>query len=207
MYLGDHARRDPGKAALVHAATGTTISYRELDERSNRLAHLLRALGLKRGDHIALLMENNLRFMEVVWAALRAGLYVTAINRYLTPGEAAYIVNDCDAEALVTSYAMRETAAPLAAFIPNCRLRLMTDGIIDGWSSYEATVAAHPSTSIPDECLGDTMLYSSGTTGRPKGIKRPLLDPPGFAGAALSRRTPRLRLGRALLWWHRRDDG
>ena len=181
MYLGDHALRDPGKAALIHAATGTTVSYRELDARSNRLAHLLRSQGLRRGSHIALLMENNPRFMEVVWAALRAGLYVTAINRYLTPDEAAYVVNDCDAEALVTSFAMREVAAPLAGLIPGCRVRLMTDGIIDGWASYEDATANQPATRIADESLGDTMLYSSGTTGRPKGIKRPLLPSPGFA--------------------------
>ncbi|MFM9847597.1 MAG: acyl-CoA synthetase [Hyphomicrobiaceae bacterium] len=180
MYVGDHALNAPDRPALIHAATGATITYRELDERSNRLAHLLRSHGLQRGAHIALLMENNPRFMEVVWAALRAGLYVTAINRYLTPDEAAYVVNDCDAEALVTSYAMREGAAPLTGLIPNCRLRLMTDGVIDGWSSYEAATANHPATRIADESLGDTMLYSSGTTGRPKGIKRPLLPPPGL---------------------------
>lgn len=181
MYLGNHAQQDPGKAALIHAATGTTISYGELDDRSNRLAHLLRSHGLRRGAHIALLMENNLRFMEVVWAALRSGLYVTAINRYLTPDEAAYVVNDCDAQALITTHAMRETAAPLAQLIPTCRLRLMTDGIIDGWSSYEVATTNHPVTRIADESLGDTMLYSSGTTGRPKGIKRPLLPSPGFS--------------------------
>jgi fatty-acyl-CoA synthase len=181
MYLGDHAQRDPDKAALIHAATGTTTSYGELDGRSNRLAHLLRAHGLKRGAHIALLMENNPRFLEVIWAALRAGLYVTAINRYLTPDEAAYIVNDCDAEALVTSYAMRDTARTLAHLIPNCRVHLMADGVIEDWIGYETATADLPSTRIADESLGDTMLYSSGTTGRPKGIKRPLLPPPGFA--------------------------
>lgn len=182
MYLGDHAQRDPGKAALIHAATGTTITYGELDARSNRLAHLFRSHGLQRGAHIALLMENNLRFMEVIWAALRAGLYITAINRYLTPEEAAYIVNDCDAEALVTSHAMRETASALTPLVPNCRLRLMTGGALDGWTGYEAATAGFPATRIADESLGDTMLYSSGTTGRPKGIKRPLLPPPGFDG-------------------------
>jgi long-chain acyl-CoA synthetase len=181
MYLGHHAQRDPRKAALIHAATGTIIGYGELDARSNRLAHLLRTHGLKRGSHIALLMENNPRFMEVVWAALRAGLYVTAINRYLTPDEAAYVANDCDAEALVTSFAMREVAGALQGLIPGCRVRLMTDGVIDGWSSYEAATADCPATRIADEALGDTMLYSSGTTGRPKGIKRPLLASPGFA--------------------------
>lgn len=181
MYLGDHAQKQPDKPAFVHATTGKTITYRELDQRSNRLAHLLHGRGLRRGGHIALFMENNMRFMEVVWAALRSGFYVTAINRYFTTEEAAYVVNDCGAEALITSLARSEVASPLTNLIPKCPLRLMTDGIVPGWSSFEDAVAAFPSTRRDDESLGDTMLYSSGTTGRPKGIKRPLLDPPGFA--------------------------
>jgi fatty-acyl-CoA synthase len=181
MYLGDHAQTQPNRPAFVHAATGATITYRELDQRSNRLAHLLHACGLRRGGHIALLMENNMRFMEVVWAAMRSGLYVTAINRYLTTEETAYIVNDCGAEVLVTSRARSDVAGPLLPLIPRCPVRLMIDGTIDGWESYEQAVAVQPSHKRDDESLGDIMLYSSGTTGQPKGIKRPLLDPPGFA--------------------------
>jgi fatty-acyl-CoA synthase len=180
MYVGEYALKAPNRPAFVHAGSGATITYRELDERSRRLASLLRARGLRRGDHIALLMENNLRYMEVVWAAVRSGLYVTAINRYLTPDEAAYIVNDSGAEALVTAFAMREVADALAEKIPACRTRLMADGTIAGWESYEQALEGSPLQALADDCLGDIMLYSSGTTGRPKGIKRPLLDPPGF---------------------------
>ena len=89
-----HARTDPDKIAYQMAGTGQAISYRELDERSNRGAQLFRSLGLKAGDHIALLMENRLAFMEICWAAQRSGLYYTAISRYLTKDEIAYIVKD-----------------------------------------------------------------------------------------------------------------
>jgi fatty-acyl-CoA synthase len=180
MYVGEHARMSPDRPAFIHAGSGATISYRELDERSRRLAHLLRQRGLRRGGHMAVLMENNLRYMEVVWAALRSGLYLTAINRYLTAEEAAYIVTDSGAEALVTSFGMRELANGLAPLIPMCTTRLMTDGPVAGWERYEEAVASSPMQALEDDCLGDIMLYSSGTTGRPKGIKRPLLPAPGF---------------------------
>jgi long-chain acyl-CoA synthetase len=176
MYIADHARAAPDKPAMIIAETGARISYRELDERSNQLAQFLHARGLRRGDHIAILMENNLRFMEVVWAAFRSGLYITAVNRYLPPEDAAYVVNDCAAKAIVSSHDRREIAAPLAALIPNCPIRLMVDGVADGWAPYEEAVAACPPTPLETEWMGDVMLYSSGTTGRPKGILRPLLE-------------------------------
>jgi long-chain acyl-CoA synthetase len=174
MYIADHARAAPDKPAMIIAETGAAISYRELDERSNRLAQFLHAQGLRRGDHIAILMENNLRFMEVVWAAFRSGLYITAVNRYLPPEDAAYVVGDCAAKAIVSSYDRREIAGPLAALIPACPIRLMVDGVVDGWAAFEETVAPFPPTPLEPQWMGDVMLYSSGTTGRPKGILRPL---------------------------------
>ena len=98
-----HARNTPNKIAYQMAATGKAITYRELDELSNQGAHLFRSLGLKAGDHIALLMENRLAFMEICWAAQRAGLYYTAISRYLTQDEIAYIVKDCGAKVFITT--------------------------------------------------------------------------------------------------------
>ena len=98
-----HAQSNPDKIAYQMAGTGKAITYRELDELSNRGAHLFRSLGLKAGDHIALLMENRLEFMEICWAAQRAGLYYTAISRYLTQDEIAYIVKDCGAKVVITS--------------------------------------------------------------------------------------------------------
>lgn len=148
-----------------------------LDERSNQIAHALRGAGLHIGDHLALLMENHLEYFEIAWAAFRAGLYITCINRYLTADEAAYIVEDSTAKAIISSGEI-EIAEALVGRIPSCSLRLMSRGAARGWQSYEKTIRGCPSTPIADEAMGDSMLYSSGTTGRPKGVKRPLTDRP-----------------------------
>jgi long-chain acyl-CoA synthetase len=173
-YLPDHAAAKPSKPAMISADTGDVVTFRELNDRSNQLAQLLHARGIGRGDHLAVLMENNLRFFDSVWAAHRSGLYLTTVNRYLPPDEAAYIINDCGATAMVISYAKGETAEGLHDLIPNCKIRLMVGGTIPGWESYEDAIASMPAEPLAEEWLGESMLYSSGTTGRPKGILRPL---------------------------------
>jgi len=194
MYLADHARTTPDKPALISARTGEAVTYGRLEERSTRLARLLRERGLARGDHVAVLMENNLAFMDPVWAAFRSGLYVTAVNRYLPPDEIAYIVGDCGAKAIVSSYEKRETAAALADLIPNCPIRLMVDGVIPGWESYEEALASVSADPLDEEWMGDTMLYSSGTTGRPKGILRPLPEETAAQGFATRQLVNRFEL-------------
>ena len=176
MSIGLYAREHPDTPAAIAARSGEILTWRQLDERSNQLAHLCRSLGLERGAHIAILIENHLGFFEVAWAALRAGLYLTTINRYLTTEEAGYILDDCEARVLVASNAMRDVAAGLREHAPRCTKWLMLDGAIPGYEGYEDAIAAQPTEPLAEEPAGNFMLYSSGTTGRPKGIKRPLVD-------------------------------
>src|SRR4029434_9597650 len=122
-----------------------------------------------------------------VWAAQRSGLYYTAISTRLTPGELEYIVNDCEAKVFVTSATLAPVAAAIADRIPNVRRRLMIGGTIPGYEPYETAVAAEAVTPIGDELEGADLLYSSGTTGRPKGVKFPLRgDPLGTPSALLA---------------------
>jgi len=174
MYLADHARLTPDKPAVIMAESGAVMTYAELNDRSNRLAQYLYAQGLRRGDHIAIFMENNIRFMEVCWGGValgalfhdgqplpaggRGGLYRPGLRGQgagLVPGRA-------------------ETAGQMTDLIPDCPKRLMVDGVIPGWESYEDAIAAYPAEPLAEEFLGESMLYSSGTTGRPKGVLKPL---------------------------------
>ena len=173
MYLADHVRLTPDKPAMIVPGRGE-VTFAQLEARSNQLAHLLYDRGLRRGDHIAVYMENHLMFMDAVWAAFRSGLQVTDINRYLPAEEAAYIASDCEARALITSRYQAARAAELLPLIPDCPIRLMTDETASGFESYEDAIAAYPATPLAEEWMGGSMLYSSGTTGRPKGIIRPL---------------------------------
>ncbi len=171
MWPGHHASTRPDHLALIMAGSGETLTDRELDERSNQLAQLFAAAGLGFGDHVAFLLENHPRYLEILWAAQRSGLAYTAISSQLTADEAAFLIEDCGARALVTSRAKAEVAAALVDRMPAVTTRLMLDGAIDGYEPYEATVAALPTTPIPEELEGTAMLYSSGTTGQPKGIR------------------------------------
>ena len=166
-----HAQLDPDKVAYRMAASGETITYRELDEVSNRGAQLFRALGLRAQDHIALLVENSLRFMEICWAAQRCGLFYTAISTYLTDAEIAYIVRDCGAKVFILSAkAGRDVAALVTLCEPHVKIYVSGETKLP-LPSWDDAVAQQPATPVPDEICGYDMLYSSGTTGRPKGVK------------------------------------
>src|ERR1700751_2842059 len=171
MYPGTHAAQAPDRIAAIMAATGETVTYGELERRSAQLAHVLHDAGLRPGDVVALLTENNLRAFEVYWAAMWSGLFITAVNNRLKPDEVAYIVNDSGATALIVSAGLAATAEAIAAQTTGVKLRLAYGGPVKGHDPYEETIAAAPDAPFADQPQGATMLYSSGTTGRPKGVR------------------------------------
>ncbi len=171
MHPFRHAQSMPDKAAYIMAGSGEVVTYAQLDRRSNRWAQLFRARGLTFRDHVALVMENNARYFEFCWGAQRAGLYFTCISSRLTAAETAYIVRDCGARLVLTSDAMGTMARELAGLLDDGITLLVLGGGIPGWTPAEPLLAAQPDTPIADEIAGGDMLYSSGTTGRPKGVK------------------------------------
>ncbi|MCX5046486.1 acyl-CoA synthetase [Aldersonia sp. NBC_00410] len=183
MYPGTWAAKTPDKPAMIMAGSGATLTYAELDERSIRLSRYLHDQGLRTGDVVALLSDNRLETYEVYWAALRSGLYITAVNHNLAPAEAAYIVADCGARALVVSAAKRALVEAMTD-VDAASVRLAFGGAVDGYGDYGAALAGASAEPLPEQPHGEDLLYSSGTTGRPKGIKLPLpefaVDEPGY---------------------------
>ncbi len=178
-----HAKTHPDHLAMVLADTGETLTYRELDEASNRFAQLLRSHGLKAGDRIAVMMRNSPDFAKVYWGTTRCGLFLTLLSTHLKPAEAAYILNDCGAKLLVLSASLGETpralAAERAALIPTVEhIYCADDEALAGAWPLGAALAAMPAAPVADEISGFHMIYSSGTTGRPKGIVLPFTPGP-----------------------------
>jgi fatty-acyl-CoA synthase len=193
MQIREHAEANPDKPAVIMYPSGVVITFAELEAQANRLAHVFRRHGLREGDAVAILMENNEHYHAVMWASRRAGLYYVPINSHLTAAEVGYIVDNSAAKAIIGSAGLTPVLQGLAEQLPNGmpELRLIVDGQLDGWRSYPECVADQPDTPIPDEIEGDLLQYSSGTTGRPKGIKRalPHLPPaqaPGLMTALVS---------------------
>lgn len=183
MYSGKQVHLHPDRPAFIMARTGAAVSYRELEARSNRLAHLLAALGLKKGGHYAIFMENNDRFIECCSAGARSGLYYTCVNSFLTASELAYIVNNSESVVLITSLAKLEVAREALQQCPQVVACLVVDGDRamaggKGVMSLDAATAPHSPAPLAIESFGIPMLYSSGTTGRPKGILKALPEVP-----------------------------
>jgi long-chain acyl-CoA synthetase len=176
MFARQHALDHPDQPAIVMGGTGETVTFAQYEAHCNQIAHFLRSAGLQRGDHIAVFMENSIPMLEIEGAAERTGLYYTLINSYLAPDEVAYIVTNSQARLLFSSAAKREVAEQAAAECPRLEGRLMTGPASPpaGWESFEAAIAGLPADPVPDESLGAAMLYSSGTTGQPKGVLRDL---------------------------------
>ena len=176
MQIRPHARAQPDKPATVLYPSAKVVTFGALEAAANRLAHFFRRSGLREGDAIALLMENNEHIHAVMWAARRSGLYYVPINTHLTAAEAAYIVDNSGAVAIIGSGALRQRLETIAdhlrAGLPD--LLMICDADLQGWLRYPQCVADQPDTPIDDEREGDLLQYSSGTTGRPKGIKRQL---------------------------------
>ena len=195
MHPAHHAKTHPDKPAFIMAYSGETVTYGELDARSNQGAHLFRSLGLNEGDAVAFFIDNHPRYYELLWAAQRSGLRFTCLSSKLTLGEVEYIVKDCEAKAFVASKALEETALAAAPLIPGVAL-LMVGGEAGPYRSLEDARAPFPTTPIADESAGRAMLYSSGTTGRPKGVKRA-----GAVDPAIDAPNPLAMLGQALYGW------
>jgi long-chain acyl-CoA synthetase len=171
MHPSHHARTHPDKAAYIMASSGEAVTYAELDARSNQGAHLFRSAGISAGDAIAIFMDNSPRYYEVLWAAQRSGVRFTCISSKLTAGEVEYIVKDSGAKAFISSSAVADVAIQTASLIPGVKL-WMVDGAKPPFESFEDVRSSMPTTPIADESAGSAMLYSSGTTGRPKGVRR-----------------------------------
>jgi fatty-acyl-CoA synthase len=182
MYPGTYAASAPGRPAVIMAGSGRTVTYAELDENSARLASALNRLGLRTGDVIAILTDNTAEAFEIYWAAIRSGLYITAVNWHLAPEEAAYILADSGARVVIASAGVRELAELVVPLASKVQHWYAFGGTVDGYESYAGLLTSADG-RLADQPRGSEMLYSSGTTGRPKGIKPRLLsiqvDEPG----------------------------
>ncbi|WP_369227930.1 acyl-CoA synthetase [Streptomyces sp. R39] len=175
MFPGAHAVTSPDKLAVIQADTGETRTYAQLNSNSIKLARHLRDQGISVGDNIAYLSDNLPQVFETYWAGLRSGFYVTGVNHHLTADEAAYILNDCGARALLISASHADVARRILERVPTLVVRLVFDADdTEGFASYDAVLARTSDEPLGDEPRGVDMLYSSGTTGRPKGVKAPL---------------------------------
>jgi fatty-acyl-CoA synthase len=183
MHPIDHARTRPDHPAVIMAGSGATMTFGEMDAQANRFAHLLRSQGLGAGEAFAVLLENRLEYYSVIWGSQRAGTVLVPISTRLTAPEIAYIVADSEARLLVTSRNYANVLDGVRERCPDVAV-LMMDGAGD--EDFSAALAAQPAEPIPDQSAGLTMLYSSGTTGRPKGVRpRPPEDPSPTAPVAL----------------------
>lgn len=174
MYPGHWAKICPDKPAIIHSQTGERVTYKTLNDRSNQLAQLMWFQGLRRGDHVSIFMENDLHYFDMIWAAMRSGLYLTTVNRYLTAEEAAYIINNSESQTVLASNYLGDVAADFPGLCPGVKKWLMTGEPLNGYENYQDALTQYTTEPLKEEPAGAFMLYSSGTTGRPKGILRPL---------------------------------
>ena len=173
MYPGIHAATHPDRAAVIMTGSGQTVTYAQLEDRSLRLANWFRQAGLRKGDVIALMSDNDARVFEVYWAAQRSGLYLTSINYRLRPDEVEYILQNSGARALLVGRGGTDVATAIGP-IPTLEHRIAFEGDVPGFHNLDELVSSASSIRPDHEPRGADMLYSSGTTGRPKGVRPPL---------------------------------
>jgi long-chain acyl-CoA synthetase len=178
MHPARHAETNPDRAAIIVAETGAVTTYAELNAASNRVAQLFRSRGLHIGDAVAIMVENDPHFYAMVWGAQRAGLRFVCMSTKLTFDEASYIIDNSGAKLFIASAELAALAERLAG--PGDRYAF--GGAISGYARWEDAVAAMPDSPIADERAGTSMLYSSGTTGRPKGVRLALPEDPAIDG-------------------------
>lgn len=186
LHPGTWAARTPDKPAIIMAESGATVSYAELEDAANRLSQLFRRAGFEPGDHIAFCLENRPEYFPILWGAHYAGLYYTAISSRLTAEELAYVIEDSGSRALISSPYMAESLSGLGEVLSKLEIRLSVGGDLPGFDRYEDAIAAESSDPLPDRTEGMPMLYSSGTTGRPKGVKPALTGDPLGTGEGLT---------------------
>jgi acyl-CoA synthetase (AMP-forming)/AMP-acid ligase II len=180
-HLLAHAETTPDKPAVVMNGSGTTRTYAEIADRSGRLARVLYDRGMRKGDHVAVLLDNQPEFYDVVWAATRVGAYVTPINWHLVAAEAGYIVRNCEATAFFASSRLTDVITAMGDDLAHVTTRISVDGPIPGFEQLDHVIAGAEPGLGENEAEGGWMFYSSGTTGQPKGILPPLA--PGDIGA------------------------
>jgi long-chain acyl-CoA synthetase len=171
VNIGDHASRAAQSPALI-VGDGHTICYGDLHARSQRVAALLHEAGLRRGDGVAVVLPNRPEFLEVTWGCQLSGLYYTAVNTHFTHQEVAYVVADSGARAVFIDVSMADLGSRLLETDPGIDVRISVGGALPGWRSYADALAG--ASDVPPVSDGSEMLYSSGTTGRPKAVRRPL---------------------------------
>ncbi|WP_205651050.1 acyl-CoA synthetase [Tsuneonella mangrovi] len=168
MHPVVHAQERADRPAIIMAGSGETVTYAEMDATANRFAHWLRVNGFQKGDAFGVLMENNALYLQLVWGSQRAGTMMVPISTRLTAPEVAYILQDSGSRTLITTAKFAEISEALRSELPDCN-QMILDG--SGAEDFADALAAQPATPIPDQYPGAYMLYSSGTTGRPKGVK------------------------------------
>jgi acyl-CoA synthetase (AMP-forming)/AMP-acid ligase II len=193
MYPGLIAETSPDKVAVMMSDGSSAYTYAELDRAANKVSQMLRRCGLQVGDNVAICMENHPRFFELIWGCHYAGLVYTACSTRLTADELQYIINDSGAKAFITTRYIAEQAAEIEPLTPNVHMRLMLDGTVGGYLPFEMALEGHSEEPLSERIDGADMLYSSGTTGRPKGVS--LGKPSNPLGTA----TPLAMLGQFLL--------